>query len=94
MSTTEHDRASPRDVVAGLLAAASVALSALAMGAGLLLEIDAHPGRTIPVAVLLSIVAGVMSERFESMALKALAFASIAMVVGFTVAVLTDAPLL
>jgi hypothetical protein len=89
-----RDRASATDVVAGLLAAASVVLSALAMGAGLLLEVDGHPGRMIPVAGLLAIVAGAMSARFQSMALKALAFASIAFVVGMTVAVLTEAPIL
>ncbi len=96
MSTVEpvRDRASASDVVAGLLAAASVVLSGLGMGAGLLLEVDAHPGRTIPIAALLAIVAGVMSARFQSMALKALVFASIAFVVGMTIAVLTEAPFL
>jgi hypothetical protein len=94
MSTAEVDRTSAKDVVAGLLAAASFVLSAIAMGAGLLLQIDGHPGRTVPVAAGLAILAGAMSARFQPMALKALAFASVALVVGFTVAVITDAPLL
>jgi hypothetical protein len=96
MSTVDQPSASTSatDVVAGLLAAASVVLSALAMGAGLLLQLDGHPGRTIPVAAVLAIVAGVMSARFQAMALKALGFAAVAWVIGMTIAVLTKAPLL
>ena len=93
MSTAEVDRNSSRDVVAGLLAAASFVLSALAMGLGLLLETDGHPGRTVPVAAVLAIVAGTMSARFQSLAFKALLFSGLALIVGFTVAVITDAPL-
>jgi hypothetical protein len=93
MSTTEVDRTSAKDVVAGLLAAASIVLSAIAMGFGLLLQTDGHPGRTVPVAAGLAILAGAMSARYQPLALKALAFASVALVVGFTVAVITDAPL-
>src|SRR4051794_4210826 len=72
----ESDAASARDVVAGLLAGASVVLSAIGLGGGLLLEIGGHPGKLIPIAGLLAIIAGVMSKRFQSMALKALIFAS------------------
>ena len=89
----QADQTSARDVIAGLLAGASIILSAIGAGAGLLLEVDGHPGKTIPVAALLAIVSGVMSARFYPMALKAIAFASIAWVVGMTIAVLTDAPL-
>lgn len=94
MSATEVDRHSSKDVVAGLLAAASVVLSANAMGAGLLLETDGHPGRTVPVAAALAIIAGAMSARFQSMAFKALLLAGVGLIVGFTVAIITDAPLL
>ncbi|MFN8221677.1 MAG: hypothetical protein U0R50_00350 [Gaiellales bacterium] len=83
-----------RDLVAGLLAATSVALSGIGAGAGILLELDGHPGKTIPIAMLLAIISAMMSKRFQSMALKAVVFASIAWVVGLTIAVLTDAPLL
>jgi len=89
----QSDQSSARDVVAGLLAGASVVLSAIGAGAGLILQVGGHPGKLIPVAALLAIISGVMSARFYSMALKALAFASIAWVVGMTIAVLTDAPL-
>lgn len=88
------DHLSARDVVAGLLAGASVVLAAIGAGAGLLLELDGHPGKTIPVAAFLALLAGVMSKKFHSMALKAIVFASIAWVVGMTIAILTDAPLL
>jgi predicted membrane protein len=90
---SQSDQMSARDVIAGLLAGASVVLSAIGAGLGLILEVDGHPGKTIPVAALLAIVSGVMSARFYPMALKALAFASICWVVGMTIAVLTDAPL-
>jgi len=89
----EADTASARDIVAGLLAGASVVLSAIGAGGGLLLEVGGHPGKVIPIAALLAIVAGVMSRRFQSMAFKALLFASVAWVVGMTIAVITDAPL-
>lgn len=85
---------SPTDAVAGLLAAASVVLSGVALGLGFVLGVDAHPARTAPVAVVLAIVAGFMSVRFESMSRKAMLFAAFAWSVGMTVAVLTEAPLL
>jgi hypothetical protein len=95
MSTADQaaDRLTPTDVIAGLLAASSVVLSALGMGAGLLLQVGGHPGKLIPIAAVLAIVAGVMSERFKSMALKAIAFSAVAFVVGMTIVVLTEAPL-
>lgn len=89
----DPDTTSARDVVAGLLAGASIVLSAIGMGGGLLLEVGGHPGKVIPIAALLAIVAGLMSKRFQSMAFKAVVFASIAWVVGMTIAVITDAPL-
>ena len=96
MSTTEQRRSSftQTDAVAGFLAAASVALSMLAMGLGFVLGLEAHPTRTAPIAVILAIVAGRMSARFEPMARKAMFVAAVAWVVGMTVAVLTEAPLL
>jgi ABC-type Mn2+/Zn2+ transport system permease subunit len=44
--------------------------------------------------VLLALVAARMSERFQSLALKAALFAAFAWVVGMTVAVVTDGALL
>lgn len=88
------DRFSPSDVVAGLLAVASIVLSCLGMGFGLLLEIEARPARTIAIAVLLALAASRMSARFQSLALKAALFAMLAWVVGMTLAVITEHPLI
>jgi hypothetical protein len=89
-----QDRSSATDTIAGLLAVASIVLSGIAMGFGLLLQLDARPARVAPVAILLALVAARMSERFQSLALKAALFAAFAWVVGMTVAVVTDGPLL
>ncbi len=91
---TENDRHSPADVVAGLLAVASIILSAIAMGFGLLLELEARPGRTAFVAIVLALVSARLSERYQALALKATLFAMVAWVVGMTLAVLTENPLI
>ena len=68
-------------------------LSAIAMGVGLLLQIDAHPARLAPVAIILAFVAARMSERYQSLALKAAMIGAISWVVGMTIVVVTDGPL-
>jgi hypothetical protein len=96
MSTLEAqsgNRHSAADVVAGFFAVASIVLSTIAMGFGLILEIDARPARTAFAAVLLSLVAARLSARYQSLALKAALFAMFAWVVGMTLAVLTENPL-
>ena len=92
MSTLDRadERSGAVDTIAGLLAAASIVLSALGMGAGILLELDAHPARVIPVAVVLAIVSGRMSVRHERLARGAIFFAMVAFPVGMTLAVLTE----
>jgi hypothetical protein len=95
MSTLEsQNRHSSADVIAGLLASASIILSAIAMGFGLLLELDARPGRTAFVAIVLALVSARLSEKHQSLALKATLFAMFAWVVGMTIAVLTENPLI
>jgi hypothetical protein len=96
MSTLEtgNDRHSATDVVAGLLAVASIILSAIAVGVGLLLELEARPGRTAFVAIVLALVSARLSARYQSLALKAALFAMFAWVVGMTLAVLTENPLI
>jgi len=84
------DRFSAVDVVAGILAVASLVLSAIAMGLGLLLEVEASPARLIPVAVIAALVAARMSPRFQGLALRAALFAMAAWVVGMTLAVITE----
>jgi hypothetical protein len=87
---TRRDRSSAPDTIAGLLAVASIVLSGVAMGLGLLLQLDAHPARLSPVAIVLALVAARMSSRYQSLALKAAVFGGIAWVIGMTVAVVTD----
>jgi hypothetical protein len=91
---TPRERSVAVDVVAGLLAAASIVLSAIAMGVGLLLQLDAHPARLAPVAIVIALVAARMSERYQSLALKAALFGALAWVVGMTIVVATDGPLI
>ncbi len=96
MTTLEErgDRHSSADVVGGLLAVASIVLSAIAMGFGLVLEVEARPARTAFLAIVLALVSARMSARFQSLAFKALLFAMVAWVVGMTLAVLTENPLI
>jgi len=91
---TQRGRSSAADVVAGLLAAASIVLSGIAMGFGLLLELDARPARTSFVAIILALVAARLSERHQSLALNAALFAMFAWVVGMSLAVITENPLI
>ncbi len=91
-SDTSHH--SSVDAVAGLLAVASFVLSGIASGLGLLLQLEARPVRLVPVALVLAIVAGRMSRRFERLALAAVVAAMIAWVIGMTLVVVTENPLL
>ena len=93
LDETRTDRLPAADVIGGLLAVASIVLSGIAMGFGLLLQLDAHPARLAPVAIVVALVAARMSSRFQSLALKAALFGAFAFVVGMTVAVVTDGPL-
>ena len=81
------------DVIGGLLATASIVLSAIAAGFGLLLEVDARPARLAPVAVVLALVAGRMTVRYERLAFAAVVIAIVGWLVGMTVAVVTENPL-
>lgn len=96
MSTMDPraQRFSSLDAVAGILAVGSVVLSGIAMGLGLLLELDARPARLAPVAVIAALAAARMSPRFQSLALKAVVFAMVAWVVGMTLVVITENPLI
>jgi hypothetical protein len=85
---------SATDVVAGFLGVASVVFSGIAMGFGLIVGLEARPARTAIVAVLLALVSARLSARYQSLALKAVLFAMVAWVVGMTLAVLTDNPLI
>jgi hypothetical protein len=96
VSTAEHRAESFRavDAISGLLAMASIVLSAVGAGLGLLLEVEARPARVVPVAVVAALVAARMSDRFRGLALAAVAFAMVAWVVGMTIAIVTESPLI
>ncbi len=89
----QRPRSTATGTIAGLFAMMSIVLSAIGAGLGFILEVEAHPVRTIPVAVVLAIVAGRMSERHQALSRFALFFAMAAWVVGMTLAVLTEHPL-
>jgi predicted branched-subunit amino acid permease len=96
VSTIDAGRAgrqSPADVIGGLLAMASLVLSGIAMGLGLLLELEARPVRTAAAAILLALVASLMTQRHRTLALVAALVAALAWVVGLTIAVITENPL-
>lgn len=88
MSTLEpaSRRFGATDAVAGLIAAASLALAGVST--------VYLPARLAPVAIVLGLVAARMSERFERLALAAVVAGGVAWVVGMTVAVLTENPLI
>lgn len=88
MSTLDQARArfTAVDAIAGVLAACSLALSALALAQ--------HPARLVPAAAVLAFVAGRMSTRFSSLATAAMFTAAVAWVLGLTIAVITENPLL
>lgn len=97
MSTVDGLRETQRswvDTIAGLLAASSVFVSAIAMGGGLLLQVHSRPARLAPVAMALALVAARMSQRNQTLALRAALFAAFAWVVGMAIVVVTDGPLL
>jgi hypothetical protein len=82
------------DVLAGLLAAGSLLLSFIAIGFGLILQVEPRPARLAPVALVLALVAGRMSVRYQRLAFAALLTGMVAWVVGLTLAVITHHPLI
>jgi hypothetical protein len=97
MSSAESaasERQTPADVIGGLMAMASLVLSGIAMGFGLLLQIEARPVRTGVAAILLALVSSLMTTRHRTLAFVATLVAALAWVVGMTVAVITENPLI
>lgn len=87
------ERQSTADVIGGLMAAASLGLSGIAMGLGILLEVEARPTRTAGAAILLALVSSLMTRRHRTLAFAATVVAAAAWVVGLTVAVITENPI-
>ena len=86
---SRQDRYTVTDVIAGLLAAGSFLLSFIAIGFGLILQVEPRPARLAPVAIIAALVAGRMSVRHQQLAFAAAAFGMVAWVVGLTLAVVT-----
>ncbi len=82
------------DVIAGLLAAGSLLLSFIAVGFGLILQVEPRPARLVPVALVLALVAGRMSARYQRLAFAAVIVGTVCWVVGLTLAVITHHPLI
>lgn len=78
-------REHPAENVAGFLAAASIAAS--------LIGIAYRPVRTIPIAIIVALIAVVMGGRHQRLASFAVFAGAVAFVVGMTVAVATRSPL-
>ena len=88
------DRFTVTDAMAGLLAASSILLSFIAAGFGLILEVEPRPARLAPVAVIVALVAGRMSMRFQRLAFYAVIAAMIGWTLGMTLAVITENPII
>ena len=88
------DRFTVTDAIAGLMAAGSILLSFIAAGFGLILEVEPRPGRLAPVAVVVALVAGRMSVRFQRLAFFAVIVAIIGWTLGMTLAVITENPII
>jgi hypothetical protein len=85
VSTSPVTRERPAEAVAGLLAALSVFAS--------LIGLAYRPGRLIPCALLLALLATAIGGRHARLASFAIAVGGVCFVVGMAVAVITDNPL-
>ena len=80
MSVPTRER--PAEAVAGLMAAASIFVS--------LMAIAYKPARVIPVSLLVALIAVAMGGRHARLAAAACAVGALSFLVGMTIAVLTD----
>lgn len=86
MSATEPEGSvRPAEAVAGFLAAGALAVS--------LIGLAVTPARTIPIAILVAIVAAGIGGRHQRLAVFAVGVSALCFVVGMTIAVATDRPL-
>jgi len=82
------------DAVAGLMASGSIVLSFIAAGVGLIIEVDSRPAVLAPVAAIVALVAARMSTYYRRLGLAAVLIATAAWIVGMTVAVITENPII
>jgi hypothetical protein len=85
VSESSESREGTAAGVAGFLAAASIAVSAVG--------IAYRPVRTIPIAILVALIAVVMGGPSQRLGPLAVLVGGIAFVVGMTIAVATESPL-
>ncbi len=85
MSVPAAGRERPGESVAGFLAA--IALFASCVG------LIYRPGRMIPAAIVVALIATAIGGRHERLATFALAVSAVAFVAGMTIAVATEQPL-
>jgi hypothetical protein len=85
VTSEDRDPPSAVETIAGLLAAAALFLGAL--------ELVYRPFRLAPVALLLALVATVMSRRHQRLASIAIAVIGVCFVVGASLQVITRHPL-
>ena len=88
------DRFTVTDAVAGLMASGSIVLSFIASGVGLIVQLDARPAVLAPAAAVVALVAARMSTYYRRLAHAAVQIATLAWVVGMTVAVITENPII
>jgi hypothetical protein len=81
-----EERFTLTDAIGGLLAAASLALSGIALAD--------RPARLAPAAILVALVAGRMSVRYQRLAFAAAIAAMLAWIVGMSLAVITEHPII
>jgi hypothetical protein len=85
MSAQPQERERPTEAIAGLLAALSLFAS--------LIGVAYRPGRLVPVALLLALLAAAMGGRHSRLASLAIATGAVCFVVGMAIAVITDHPI-
>jgi len=85
MSAYPETRQRPADAVAGLLASLSIFAS--------LIGLAYRPGRLIPGALVLALLAVAMSPRHQRLAAFAVGIGAACFVIGMAAAVITDHPL-
>ncbi len=85
MSAHSEARERPADAIAGLLASLSIFAS--------LAGVAYRPGRLIPSALLLALLAAAMGGRHQRLAASAIGIGGACFVIGMAAAVITDHPL-
>jgi hypothetical protein len=88
------ERFTVADAVAGLMATGSIVLSFIAAGVGLIVQVDARPAVLAPAAAVVALVAARMGTYYRRLAFAAVLIAVLGWVVGMSVAVVTENPII